>query len=115
MLRQAARMSSQFLCSAYSQARGSPLHAVLQQAKHLGAIIASSDNCRQPLPGRLANLAVGGITAGIVAANLEEVPPIGRMQLQINWPELQTANPGMVPKPKLAAMCPQRQTHYHRS
>ena len=53
------------------------------------------------MPGWLANLTIGEITAGIIAANLEEVPLSDCTQLQINWMEPETGNPGMVSEPVL--------------
>ena len=80
---QSARVSGQYLTAASSIATHSPSQAALEQAKPLAATKASSYSRYQPLPGWLATLAVGGVAGGIVAANLEEVPLTGRMQLQI--------------------------------
>lgn len=72
---------SQALRSASSQATSSPSHTSIQP---LAASTASSDSCRQPLSGWRSSLAVIGVAAGIVAANLDEVPLTGRMQLHFN-------------------------------
>ena len=45
---------------------------------------ATPDSRYQPLPGWLASITVGTVAAGVIAANLEEVPLTSRMQLQIS-------------------------------
>lgn len=63
----------------------------------LAATKASTDSRRQPLSGLLSSLEVTGVAAGVVAANLEEVPLTGRRQLQIKWLQPKTRKPGMMP------------------
>ncbi|KAL3140669.1 hypothetical protein ABBQ32_005235 [Trebouxia sp. C0010 RCD-2024] len=109
-LLQSARISAQFLCADSSQPTQSPIHAASKQAKPLTATKASHGRY-QPLPGWLATLTVGGVTAGIVAANQEEVLLTDRKQ-QINWlqperriygmiPELTQIRPASAPRPIL--------------
>lgn len=78
-----------------------PLPAAIEHAQPIAAKKATPDSRYQPLPGWLASLTVGGVAAGIIAANLEEVPLTGRMQLQISFLQPRNDNTGMIPKPKL--------------
>ncbi|KAL3158279.1 hypothetical protein ABBQ38_010524 [Trebouxia sp. C0009 RCD-2024] len=91
---QSARISGQVFCSAPSP--HSPVHAASEQAKGLAAK-ALWHRRYQPLPGWLATLTVGAAAAGIVAANLEEVPLTGRKQLQIKWLQPGTKSMGWIP------------------
>jgi len=50
------------------------------------------------LPAWLANLAVGGVAAAIVTANLEEVPLTGRMQLRLDCFQPRPREPGVLPR-----------------
>ena len=71
--------------------------SILLHASCKGACKAHSrqkDSHYQPLPGWIASLTVGGVAAGVIAANLEEVPLTGRMQPRND-------NTGMISKPKL--------------
>ncbi|KAL3158199.1 hypothetical protein ABBQ38_010455 [Trebouxia sp. C0009 RCD-2024] len=96
-LLQSARTSGRFLCAASSQPTHSPIQAAVKQAEPLTAIKASRGRY-QPLPGWLATLTVSGVAAGIVAANLEEVPLTGRKQLQINWLQPECKEHGTIPE-----------------
>ena len=68
------------------------------QARALAASRSSSYRFCKPLPAWLANLAVGGVTAAIVTANLEEVPLTGRMQLRLDCFQPRPREPGVLPR-----------------
>ena len=87
----------QLLLAASSEAASHNLPATSHQSRALAVSRSSSYRFYQPLPAWLANLAVGGVTAAIVTANLEEVPLTGRMQLQLDC---------LRPKPHASALAP---------
>lgn len=84
------------LLTASNEAASHILPATLHQARALAVSRSSPYRFCQPLPAWLANLAVGGVTAAIVTANLEEVPLTGRMQLQLDCVQPKPREPGFL-------------------